>query len=98
MEAVFEKIFFVSAELGRMQEFLEFTKNVHKISNCKQADSEIEKFMNELDVKISNEELSYDERRMFFTETCMNQVPVFNAMLNLHAKCKENIQKNGRFN
>ena len=93
MVTVFEKIFFASAELGRMQEFLEFTKNVHKISNCKQADCEIEKFMNELDVKISNEELSYDERRMFFTETCMNQVPAFNVMFNLHAKGKENVQK-----
>ena len=57
------------------------------------ADCDIEKFMNELDVKISNEELSYGERRMFFTETCMNQVPAFNAMCNLHAKGKENVQK-----
>ena len=30
---------------------------------------------------------------MFFVETCMNQVPVFNAMFNLHAKGKENVKK-----
>ena len=58
MEAVFEKIFLLSSELGRMQEFLIFTKNVHKITNCKQADCEIENFIKILDVKISNEELS----------------------------------------
>ena len=93
MEAIFEKIFFLSSELGRMQEFLKFTKNVHKITNCEQADSEIENFTKKLDVKISNEELSYDARRMFFTETCMNAFPVFNAMFNLHAKGKENVHK-----
>ena len=58
MEAVFGKIFFLSSELGRMREFLKFTKNVHKITNCKQADCEIENFIKKLDVKISNEELS----------------------------------------
>ena len=68
MEAVFEKIFFLSSELGRMQEFLKFTKNVHKITNYKQADCETENFIKKLDVKIANEELSYNERRMFFTE------------------------------
>ena len=61
MEAIFEKIFFLSSELGRMQEFLKFTKNVHKITNCKQFDCKIGRFLNELDMKISNEELSYDE-------------------------------------
>ena len=93
MEAVFEKIFFLSSELGRMQEFLKFTKNVHKITNYKQADCETENFITKLDVKIANEELSYNERRMFFTETCMNDFPVFNAIFNLHAKGKKNVQK-----
>ena len=93
MEVVFEKIFFLSSELGTMQEFLKFTKNAHKITNCKQADCEIENFIKKLDVKISNEQLSYDEQRMFFTETCINNFPVFNAMFNLHAKGKENVQK-----
>lgn len=49
--------------------------------------------MNKLDETISDEESSYDERRMFFTQTCMDQVPVFNAMFNLHAKGKENVSK-----
>ena len=34
MEAVFKKKI-VSSELSRMQEFVSFTKNVHKVAECK---------------------------------------------------------------
>ena len=35
MEAVFEKIYCVCAELGKMQEFCLFTENVDKIAKLK---------------------------------------------------------------
>ena len=64
MEAVFEKIYCVCAELGKMQEFFLFTKNAHKIANC--TDNNCEKFIKELSKNVFNDELSYDERRKFF--------------------------------
>ena len=76
-----------------MPEFLEFVKNVHKISECKESSSEIEKFIKKSDITISNEELSYNKRRVFLTQSCVDNVNVFNAIFNLHARGKENIQK-----
>lgn len=66
MEAVFEKIYCVCAELGKMQEFCLFTENVDKIANCTDNNCEIEKFIKELSKNVFNDELSYDERRKVF--------------------------------
>ena len=92
MEAVFEKKI-VSSELSRMQEFVSFTKNVHKVAECKDDNCEIEKFINMIERKIFDEELSFDKRRLFFTNVALQQGSVFNAMFNLHWKGKENIDK-----
>ena len=35
MECTFEKIFYISSELTRMQEFWTFTNKVHELANCK---------------------------------------------------------------
>lgn len=32
MESIFEKVFYILTELGMMQDFINFTKNVHKLS------------------------------------------------------------------
>ena len=44
-------------------------------------------------MKEFHEELLYDERRKFFVQYFMENVMVFNAMLNLQLKGKENIEK-----
>ena len=93
MEAFFEKFFFVSTELTKMQDFVLFTQNVHAASKFKEENCEIDKFLSTLNEKNFNEELSYDERRIFFTNTALQQNAVFNAMFNLHHKGKENIKR-----
>ena len=93
METVLKKIFFMSTELSKMQEFLLFTQNVHKLSKCTENDCEIEKLLDSINERIFNEELSFDERRIFFTDNSLKQVNVFSAMFNLHAKGKENVEK-----
>ena len=75
-----------------MQEFLLFTQNVHKLSKCTANDCEIEKLLDSINERIFNEELSFDERRIFFTDNSLKQVNVFSAMFNLHAKGKENVE------
>ena len=67
MEAVFKKIFFMSTESSKMLEFLLFTQNVHKLSKCTADDCEIKKFLDSMNEVIFNEELSFDERRIFFS-------------------------------
>ena len=93
METVLKKIFFMSTELSKMQEFLLFTQNIHKLSKCTENDCEIEKLLDSINERIFNEELSFDERRIFFTDNSLKQVNVFSAMFNLHAKGKENVEK-----
>ena len=44
-----------------------------------------------------NEELSFDERRIFFTDHTLKHIKVFNAMFNLHGKDKENLDKIDNF-
>lgn len=43
--------------------------------------------------KVFNGELSYDERRKFFTEHNLKNLPAFNAMYNLQLKRKEDIER-----
>ena len=93
MEAVFEKTFFRYTELSKMQEFLLFIENVHKFSKCTADDCKIEKFLDSMNETFFNEELSFDERRIFFTDNSLKQVNVFNAMFNFHPKGKENVEK-----
>lgn len=42
---------------------------------------------------IFNEELSYDQRRLFFTDICHSNLPVLNAMFQLHHKGKKNLYR-----
>ena len=42
---------------------------------------------------IFGEELSYDKRRVFFTDVCSSNLSVFNAMFQLYHKGKENLNK-----
>ena len=44
MECVFEKVFYISSDLLRMQEFWTFTDKVHKVANCTDADCGIDNF------------------------------------------------------
>ena len=90
MECVFEKVFYISSELLRMQKFWTFTDNVHKLAKCKEDDCSIDAFLKNTKDVFFNEELSYDKRRIYFTETCLAHLSVFNAMFQLHHKGKEN--------
>lgn len=93
MEVVFEKIFFISTEFSKMQEFLTFTQNVHNLTKCETEDCETDNFLKVMNEKIFNEELFFDKRRIFFTDHALNHIKVFNAMLNLHTKGKDNLDK-----
>ena len=42
---------------------------------------------------IFNQELSYDSRRIKFTEVCLANISVFNAMFQLHHKHKDDVEK-----
>ena len=48
MDAIFSRIFEISTELGRMQEFCLFTENVHKITKCEEKECEIKTFLDVL--------------------------------------------------
>ena len=88
MECVFEKKIFTSSELLRMQEFWTFTNKIHEMAKCKEADCDFDKFLKKTKDVLFNEELSYDKRRIYFT-----QLSVFNAMFQLHHKGKENLKR-----
>ena len=45
MEAAFEKIFYISSELLRMQEFWGFTNYVHQLAKCTDKDCAIDGFL-----------------------------------------------------
>lgn len=93
MECIFEKIFYISSEPLRMQEFWAFMSKVHELANCKDTDCDINTFFIKIKDVLFNEELSYDKRRIHFTEFCLNQLSVFNAMFQLHHKGKENVKR-----
>ena len=61
MECIFEKIFYISSELTRMQEFGTFPNKVRELANCKENDCEIGVFPNKIKDVLFNEELSYDK-------------------------------------
>lgn len=52
MYAIFQKIFEISAELGKMQEFCLFTESVHAIAKCTKEECEIKTFLNGLKKKM----------------------------------------------
>ena len=93
MEAAFEKIFYVSSELLRMQEFQEFTNKIHTLAKCTEKNCAIKDFFKKIKEVIFGEELSYDKRRFFFTDVCSSNLSVFNAMFQLYHKGKENLNK-----
>ena len=64
MEAAFEKIFYVSSELLRMQEFWEFTNKLHTLAKCTEKNCATEVFFKEIKEVVFDEELSYDKLRL----------------------------------
>ena len=93
MGCALEKIFYISSELLRMQEFQTFTNKVHELANCKENDCDIGNFFKKIKDVLFDEELSYDKRRIHFTESYLTQLSVFNVMFQLHHKGKENIKR-----
>ena len=93
MEAVFDKIFDICSELGKMQEFCLFTYNIHKIAKCEDGNCDIEKFLKFMTKNVVNEDLSYDERTKLVIQHCMENVLVFHAVYKLQLKGKENVGK-----
>ena len=93
MEAAFEKIFYISSELLRMQEFWEVTNKVHILAKFTEKNCSIQDFFSKIKEVIFDKELSYDKRRLFFIDVCSSNMSVFNAMFQLHHKGKENLNK-----
>ena len=92
-EAVFEKKFYISSELLMMQEFWTFTKKVHELATCKDEECAIDNFLTKIKDILFNEELSYDKRKIFFTQACLNHLSVFDAMFQLYRKRKKNMNR-----
>lgn len=94
MYAIFQKIFEISAELGKMQEFCLFTESVHAIAKCTKEECEIKTFLNGLKKKnVFNEKLLYEERRKFFIQHSLENITVFNTMFNMQLKGKKNVER-----
>ena len=76
-----------------MQEFWTFSKKVHELAKCKDEECATDNFLTKIKDTLFNEELSYDKRRIFFTQGCLDHLPVFNAMFQLHHNEKENMNR-----
>ena len=53
-----------------MQEFWEFTNKLHTLAKCTEKNCATEDFFKEIKEVVFDEELSYDKRRLFFTDVC----------------------------
>lgn len=94
MEVIFKKKFCVSTEQSKMEDFCMFAQNVHKMAKCTDSENcEIDKFLKDVMVNVFNEEFSYDARQKFFVEHSLKNHTDFNAIFNLHAKGKENVER-----
>ena len=67
-----------------------FTEHVHNLTKCIDRDCAIKNFLKMYKSNIFNEELINEK---FFTDHCLKNIKVFNAMCNLQQKGKENIEK-----
>ena len=76
-----------------MQEFWTFNKKVHELAKCKDEECATDNFLTKIKDTLFNEELSYDNRRIFFTRACLDHLSVFNAMFQLHHKGKEDMNR-----
>lgn len=93
MDAIFQKNFEISAELGKMQEFCLFNENVNAIVKCTKEECEIKTFLNGLKKNVFNEKLSCEERRKFFIQYSLENITVFNTMFNMQWKGKKNVER-----
>ena len=74
----------ISSENGKMYEFFEFTKDVHKKIGCDKTECDILKFLKLLEeVLLDSEKYDYDHQRNFFINQCMKHPKVFGSMLQL---------------
>ena len=81
----------ISFENGKIHEFFEFTKDVHKMISCDKTDCEIFKFLKPLEeVVFDPEKYDYDHQRTCFIGQCMKHPDVFGSMLQL--KTKKNVK------
>ena len=67
-----------------------FTEHVHNLTKCIDRDCAIKNFLKMYRSNIFNEELINEK---FFTDHCLKNIKVFNALCNLQQKGKENIEK-----
>ena len=93
MECTFEKIFNISSELLRMQEFWTFTNRFHELANGKKNDCDIDRFLKKLKDVLFNEELSYDKRRIHFIESCLAQISVLMQCFSCTIKEKKRLKE-----
>ena len=78
MEVV-EHIIVFSLKLDSIQQFCEFSKDIHKIAKCTKNDCPIEIYNNSLRKTVFNPELDYDFPRIF----CVKQSVEYPKLLNL---------------
>ena len=88
MEDLFKSLVDISFENGKIHEFFEFTKDVHKMISCDKTDCEI--FQEQKEVLFDPEKYDYDHRRTCFIGQCMKHPDVFGSMLQL--KTKKNVK------
>ena len=79
MESTFAKIFFVSSDLGRLQDLLKLGKEAHDEIGCNESRCAVETFLNILFDFIFNKELTYENCRFKFIEVCSAFTSIFNT-------------------
>ena len=87
----FKNLIKISSENGKIHEFSEFTKDVHKMTVCDRTGCEIFNFLKPLEDALFDLEKCYDHQRIVFINQCMKYPNVFNSMLQLKSK-KENLK------
>lgn len=92
MEVV-EHVVKVSAKLGSIWNFCEFSAEIHQIKKCTDDECRIGKYNNLLRKTVFNPELAYDFRRNFFVTKSVEHHRVFESMSWLQNTGKENVKK-----
>ena len=56
----------IASQLGSIQEFCEFVDTIHTVAKCTDSQCPVEIFNRKLKKTVFDENVSYDDRRIFF--------------------------------
>ena len=83
---VFKNLIEVGSQLISIQEFYEFTEDIHKMIGCKESECDIVKFCTPMKDVIHDPNKDYDYKRNFFMAQTVKFPNVFSMMFQLKNK------------